>query len=272
VRNLWVKYKDNSNWIIKDISFEAKEGELILIAGESGSGKSTLARAIAGLIPFLFPGTVKGFISVYGKNPLKNGVQSLAGLLSFVGQNPEMFISTLKVFDEIAFPLMNLGVPREEILRRIYEITELLGLRNLLDRLTPELSAGQLQRVALASALVTNPKILILDEPLARLDKKSAIFVASLLRRLADNGKIIIVFEHHLDEILPFSNRVIVIKDGRIIAEGKSLEIIKYLLDVDIPEISEAFVPLYKNKVVSKIPITVKEAVKLIDHAKERLV
>jgi len=268
VKNLSVRYWGASDYALKNISFTARPGELVLIAGPSGSGKTTLAHTIAGFIPFFYKADVLGEVLIFGKNPVKEGIKALLGLVSFVGQDPEMFTTSLTVFEEIALPLINLGYPKDLILKRVHEISRMLRIDNLLNKLITELSAGQLQKVSLASALAIDPKVLVLDEPLARLDKLTAKSVSILLRKIVENDKIVLVFEHHLDEVLPLADKVLVLKNGKKVCEGKPHDVIHYLRDVDVPEISESFLLAgFDNP-----PLTVDEAVKYYDSIKKRMV
>ena len=268
VKNLRVRYRGSKRYALEDVSFNAKPGELVLVVGRSGSGKTTLARTISGLIPFFYPAVVEGEVWLFDKNPVKEGISHLAGLIGFIGQDPEMFVTSLTVFEEIALPLINLGYPKDYIVRRVKEIAEKLGIMNLLNKLTPELSAGQLQIVSIASALSSDPKVLVLDEPVARLDKRSSRYIARILREIADENKLVLVFEHHLDEILPLADRVILLNNGKKIIEGEPRKVVNYLTDVDIPEITEAF---YRSN-LDELPLNVEEAVKYYDSIKEHMV
>lgn len=268
VSNLYVRYKGEEFFALEDVSFSAKTGELVLIAGPSGSGKTTLARIIAGLIPHLYPAEVKGEVDIMGINPITQGISKLTGIVGFVSQTPEMFTTSIVVIEELAMSLINRGVPRDEIIEKVMRVAKWLGIEDLLNRSTFELSSGQMQKVTLASVLVDDPLVLVLDEPLARLDKKSCLEVARILRELANNGKLVLVFEHHLDEILPLADRVIVLNKGRIIANAKPRDVVKLLYNIDIPEISEAFL-LAKEDF---IPLTVDEAEKYVRSIKRRMV
>ena len=258
VHDLWVRYA-TGDWIIKGISFEAHQGELIVIAGPSGSGKSTLARTIAGFIPHFYDGEVKGEVDVFGNDPISMGIEKLIGLIGFFGQDPSLYTVTLNTESEIVYPLEIIGLSKEEIKRRLNYVAEALSIKHLIDRSLLELSSGELQKVVLASLIAMDSKILILDEPLARLDPISVRNISIILREIADEGKIVLVFEHHLDEILPLCDKVVVLNDGEITYYGDPKDSINHLKHIDIPEISEVF--LHIGKDFDTIPITVKEAV-----------
>jgi len=251
IDNLSVKYDNNSNFSLRNVNFSVKKGELVVIAGESGSGKSTLAQAILGLIPNFVNAEVTGQIH-YNNQVLSNiSRRKLIQTFGYVPQYPSDFTTSLLVEEEMAFPLENLRIESDEIKARIEDILQELEILNLKGRLITELSSGELQRVALATTLTLDPPILILDEPMARMDPKTEIRLASLLRKLADQSKMILAFEHHLDYLLPKADRVILLSEGQVTAKGKPKSILKALKDVDLPEISHLRIPQVNSAILS---------------------
>jgi energy-coupling factor transporter ATP-binding protein EcfA2 len=239
IKSLSVKYAFSNNYALKNVSFGGKSGELIIIAGKSGCGKSTLAQAILGIIPNIIKSEIEGSIHINGK-PLSNlNREQLIRNLGYVPQYPADYITSLLVEEEIAFPLENLTLPRYEIKKRIKFILNQLDISSLKYRLMTELSSGELQRVSLATALAGKPPILILDEPMARIDPKSEVKLASILRELTYQGHLILVFEHRLDYLLSYADRLILIEDGNVTHSGDPRNLINELKDVDLPEISE---------------------------------
>ncbi|MCF6278367.1 MAG: energy-coupling factor ABC transporter ATP-binding protein, partial [Anaerolineales bacterium] len=170
VQNLTFSYRDREETAIRDISFSANPGEILLVAGASGCGKTTLIRCINGLIPRSYKGKMTGRVLVHGEDthmwPLSRTSQQIGTVL----QDPERQILGTKVISEVAFGLENLGMPREEILVRAEEALRFLNIFSLRDRETFSLSGGEKQKVALAGVLAMRPSILLLDEPLASLD------------------------------------------------------------------------------------------------------
>jgi len=261
LEGLSVRYPKQKRPALNNVSLRLNEPGLYLFTGRSGSGKSTLARVLFGLIPHIFHAEVEGKVSILGINPIESGPISLAGKVGFVAQNPEMFLSSILVRDEIVSALSNLAVPREEMIRTLKYLTKELELRNLLDKATLELSAGQMQKVAIASSLALDPDILILDEPFARLDNYNSNIILKILMKISSR-KMVLVFEHHLDLILPFAKQVFVLDKGNLIFKGDLKSALRHLIEVDLPEITESFLALNDN--LEDIPLTVKDALEVI--------
>ncbi len=268
---LSVRYPKQKKRALNEITFRIEDPGIYLFTGRSGSGKSTLARTLFGLIPHIFYADVEGEINILGTNPIKSGPLSLAGKVGFVAQNPEMFISSILVRNEIVSSLSNLGAPRKKMIATLEKLSIQLGLTDLLDKSTLELSSGQMQKVAIASALALDPYILILDEPFARLDYYNSKIILEILMKIS-RSKIVLVFEHHLDLILPLAKKVFILDKGSLIFEGSSGEAVRNLANVDLPEITEAFLILGDR--LRDIPLTIKDALEVIknNRAKEGLV
>lgn len=267
VRNLWTKYEGGKEWILKGVNFEATPGEFIVVGGKSGSGKTTLARCLLGLFPSFYDGEVKGEIDVFGRDPFE-GPNNVFGTVGFVSQQPKYYTVAVSVREELILPLENLGLSRKEILTRVENTSERLKIEDLLEEPTTEISAGELQKVAIASALSMKPKVLVLDEPMARLDRHSMIVVAQILKKLAEEKITIIIFEHHLDEVLPLADRIFMLKNGKMRELTSSKDLLQLFQEVDLPEISETFLNLRKQEKVKEVPITTERAIEIL---KERV-
>src|SRR5690349_21912737 len=202
VDNLSFRYRTRPELAIENISFELKEGELLLIAGSSGCGKTTLARCINGLIPRSYGGERSGGVFLHGKEIAAMKIPEMAQIVGTLLQDPERQIVASNVYNEIAFGPENLGLPRAEILVRVDSALKRLGIEYLRDRETFNLSGGEKQKVALAGLLAMNPSILLLDEPLASLDPASAYEALDVFRSLADEGRTIVLIEHRVEDAL----------------------------------------------------------------------
>jgi len=202
VEDLSFRYRERDELAIRSISFEVGPGKVLLIAGASGCGKTTLIRCINGLIPRSYKGELSGRVLLQGQETAGMPLSHISQIVGTVLQDPERQILGAHVFTELAFGLENLGIPREEIVRRVDETLEYLGIAHLKDRETFYLSGGEKQKVAVAGTLVMQPSILLLDEPLASLDPASAEEALLLFRRLADEGRTVLIIEHRVEDVL----------------------------------------------------------------------
>src|ERR1700690_1259793 len=188
VENLTFRYRDRQTAAIKDLSFTANSGEILLVAGASGCGKTTLIRILNGLIPRSYKGELTGRALIFGEETITWKLSQISQKVGTVLQDPERQILGTKVLNEVAFGLENLGLPRAEIFQRVDEALVFLKISDLRNRETFNLSGGEKQKVALAGVLAMRPSILLLDEPLASLDPASAQDSLDMVRKLADEG------------------------------------------------------------------------------------
>jgi energy-coupling factor transport system ATP-binding protein len=217
VENLTFRYRDRTDPAIQDMALEIHPGELVLVAGASGCGKTTLARCINGLIPRSYKGELKGRILINGQDTASLSLARISEMVGTVLQDPERQILGSRVLNEVAFGLENLGLPREEIVRRVDEGIQHLRIAHLRDRETFHLSGGEKQKVALAGVLAMRPRLLILDEPLASLDPASAQEALALVRRLVDEGMAVMMVEHRVEDVLRIApDCVVLMKEGRV--------------------------------------------------------
>ena len=214
------RYATRREWAVRDASFRIAPGERVLLLGPSGSGKSTLLHGLAGVLGGDDEGEQTGELAVGGEPAAR--VRGRAGM---VLQDPDSQAILARVGDDVAFGCENLGVPREEIWRRVRDALEAVGLEVALDRSTSALSGGQKQRLALAGVLAMRPGVVLLDEPTANLDPDGVIEVRDAVRRVLDaTGATLVVVEHRLDAWLPLVDRVLVLGNGAdgsgVIADG----------------------------------------------------
>ncbi len=223
VEKLSCRYETRKEPALQDISFSAQAGQIVLIAGTSGSGKTTLLRCINGLIPRSYKAELSGRVLLYGEEPGDKLLAEVSQVVGTVLQDPERQILGAFVQNEVAFGLENLGVPREEIVSRIRETLDYLGIYHLRNRQTFSLSGGEKQKVALAGVMVMRPGILALDEPLANLDPASAQEALAMIRRLADEGKTILIIEHRVEDVLSLEpDLVMLMEEGRVTYMGSA--------------------------------------------------
>ncbi|MCA9965174.1 MAG: ABC transporter ATP-binding protein [Anaerolineales bacterium] len=221
IRDLTFTYRIREEPAIHNINLELHPGELMLMVGASGSGKSTIMRAINGLIPRTYRGTMEGSINLFGKDVNEHSMAELSQTVGTLLQDPERQIVTSKVLNEVAFGLENLALPREEILQRVDETLGYLNILKLRERETFRLSGGEKQIVGVAGVLAMRPRILLLDEPLASLDPASAHESLRIFRELANQGIAVLLVEHRVDDALAIDpDTVVYLEDGRIVYSG----------------------------------------------------
>ena len=221
IRDLTFTYRIREEPAIHNINLELHPGELMLMVGASGSGKSTIMRAINGLIPRTYRGTMEGSINLFGKDVNEHSMAELSQTVGTLLQDPERQIVTSKVLNEVAFGLENLALPREEILQRVDETLGYLNIMKLRERETFRLSGGEKQIVGVAGVLAMRPRILLLDEPLASLDPASAHESLRIFRELANQGIAVLLVEHRVDDALAIDpDTVVYLENGRIVYSG----------------------------------------------------
>lgn len=273
LKNVSFKYELQEEKTIKNLDLYVKQGEFVGIIGKNGSGKTTLCNIIRGIIPDFVQGTITGSISIDNKNINDIERGEMAELVGFVFQNPFSQISGIKktVFEEIAYGLENLGVPREEIRQRVTDVIKLLKIEDLQDKNPNELSGGQSQRVAIASIIVMNPKVLIFDEPTSQLDPLGTEEIFNILKLLKSQNKTIILVEHKIDLIAEYADRVVVMDDGEIIFNGETHEVLSNdkieQHNVSMPIVSKLAYKLNEEKLefFKNIPITLDECKKELE-------
>lgn len=257
-KDLTYIYPDTTQPAVDGINIEISEGEMVLLVGPSGCGKSSLLKIFAGLIPSFYGGTVKGQVH-YRDTDILYLNKPLASKVGMLFQDPEKQLVLTDVRSEIVFGMENTGVDTGTMRRRLAETLDFMGIGNAIKRKTGQLSAGEKQKVALASILAMNPDILLLDEPTSQVDPISAEEILGVIRKTAeDTGKTIVMAEHKLERCLHLADRVAAMKDGRLEFLGGAEEYCRWAEKSKygfIPPIPRLFSGLDMNE----IPITVKQ-------------
>ena len=226
VCDLSVHYLGRQEWILRQVSFDQLAGKVTAVIGPSGCGKTTLVRALCGLVPHCLASEYSGSLQLAGTEIADASVQLISGHIAYVGQNPDAAVVTRTVHDDVAFPLQNLCLPRDEISSRVVDALSSVGL---LDRIWDDpwmLSGGQRQRLAVAVALAMRPRLLVLDEPTSTIDPAGQRDFYTLVAGLVAGGMGVVVIDHDLDPVLPIVDQVLALDaDGRIIACGPPGEV-----------------------------------------------
>ncbi len=223
VDNLTVYYGQQR--VLGGLSLSIRPGEFVLVTGPSGSGKSTLLRALAGLIPHASSARMEGRVVVDGLDTQEHSLPILAGHVGLVFQNPATQLFCLRVEEEVAFGPRNLGLPSDEVARRVEWAIGATGLGHLRGRRVNTLSDGEKQRLAIAAVLAMAPRILILDEPTSNLDMVGTRQVLSTLERLRHGSATVVIAEHKTGEVGRLADRVLILEQGRPVADGSPAEV-----------------------------------------------
>lgn len=263
IKDLNFKYSLGTNLVLKDINLEVEQGDFVVICGDSGCGKSTLIKHLKKeLIPY---GSYSGEVLLNDKDIREMSLHESATSIGYVMQNPENQIVTDKVWHELAFGLENIGTPLPIMRRKVAEIANYFGIQSLFRQNTASLSGGQKQLINLASTLLLQPNILILDEPTSQLDPVVATeFIQTLKKINEEFFTTIIIVEHRLEELMKCANMVVVMDDGQIIAQGDPTDISNELKKVNPLHPVFKALPISMRvastlDVVSPMPLNIKE-------------
>ena len=260
VEGLTYSYPHAERKALFEVSIQLDRGEFAVLAGRSTSGKSTLLRAACGLIPHFHGGEISGEVKVAGRNAIESGPGELAAVVGYVAQDPETQIVSTTVKAEIELPLEMRGDPPTARSRAVEEVALALAIPHLLDRSVETLSGGELQRVALAAALVTRPSLVLLDEPTSQLDPVAGDELIWLLRRLNEEwGVTILLAEHRLERCLAAADRVLSIDSGALCFDGSPRDFLTWSRDFD-PALTTPSARLFSLAGIDPLPVGVRDA------------
>ncbi|MGQ9759001.1 MAG: energy-coupling factor ABC transporter ATP-binding protein [Candidatus Methanomethylicaceae archaeon] len=264
VRNVAYAYTGGIN-ALSGISFEVMQGEMLGLLGPNGAGKSTLILLMAGLLK---PNT--GTIEIFGEDTSSKQFDPMRSKIGLVFQDPDDQLFNNTVFDDVAYGPRNLGLNEEEIEKRTEEILKTLGISHLANRSPYRLSLGEKKKVAIATALVLNPEILLLDEPTANLDPRSKVEIIRLLRDLNRQGVTIILATHDVEILPEVSERVILLNQGKIIGKGFTAEILQdeqllKEISMETTLLTRLFLRLKAKGFLEEMPSNLEEAITILE-------
>lgn len=279
VENLRYQYPHAEKLALDGITFSVERGEFIGIIGENGAGKSTLSQALIGLVPQFYKGAYGGKVIVNGKEAGNTPVAQMCGNVGLVFQNPFNQLSGAKdtVYDEVAFGMQNLGVPRAEMHKRAEEALKLLDIWQYRERNPFDLSGGQMQRVAIASVLVMRPDVMVLDEPTSQLDPEGSEEVFRAVEKLTKSGITILMIEQKIEKLAAYCSRILLLHQGKQIAFDTPQKIFSMENLEDYGVQAPAFTRICRAENVTlpdgTYPVTVEEAVGVMQakHASSEL-
>ncbi len=260
VNGLGYTYPHAATPALVDVSFEVAPGEFVLLAGRSASGKSTLLKAACGLVPHFHGGEIEGEVRVADLDAIASGPGELAAAVGYLAQDPETQVVSTTVVAEIELPLEMRGDEPADRARAVEEVALALAIPHLLDRAVDTLSGGELQRVALAAALVTRPRLILLDEPTSQLDPVAGDELIWLLRRLNEEwGVAVLLAEHRLERCLAAADRVVAMEAGGIAFDGAPAEFLAWAQSAD-PALETPAARLFSLAGIDPLPVGVRAA------------
>ncbi len=272
VKNLTFSYEKDSPLVLKGVNLEIAEGSFTAVLGHNGSGKSTLAKHFNGI---LLPsgGTVYACgIDTADESKLID-IRKNVGM---VFQNPDNQLIATVVDEDVAFALENLGVPHDEMVRRVDEALDAVGMGEYKHHAPHRLSGGQKQRVAIAGIIAMKPRCIIMDEPTAMLDPKGRKEVMATIKRLRDENNVtVVLITHYMDEAV-LADRVIVMDEGRVLVDGTPEYVFQnvgllHSVSLDVPQAAELMYKLRAHDI--KVPISVlneNDCVKILSQILEK--
>ena len=260
IEGLSYTYSGAGNPSLSGVSLRIDAGEFVVLAGRSGSGKTSLMRAGCGLVPHFHGGEIEGMARVAGRDTRESGPGELADVVGYVAQDPESQIISTTVASELDLPLQFRGDHPAERARSVEEVALALNIPHLLGRTVATLSGGELQRVALAVALVTRPPLILLDEPTSQLDPVAGDELIWLLRRLNEEwGVAVVLAEHRIERCLAAADRVVVMDRGRVGFDGTPQDFLGYSVNSQ-PALSSPAARMFSLAGIDPLPVGVRDA------------
>ena len=256
--DLWFSYGEG--WALKGVSLEIPEGEIVAVVGPNGSGKTTFAKHLIGLLK-----PTRGRVLVYGEDTREKSVAELSRLVGYVFQNPNHQIFSETVYDEVAFGPRNLGFEEARVKELVESSLKLVGLEGKGEERPYMLSMGEKERLAIASVLAMDPRLLILDEPTIGQDRSTMSKLIEVVKRLKGEGRTVLLISHDIDLVYEHSDYVIVFKGGEVVSEGKVAEVLSdpeltAKASLSLPKLAE----LARLLGLDRLPSSVEDAVEVL--------
>lgn len=228
LKNISYQYPLEEKETIHNLSFDFKKGHVYGLIGANESGKTTICNIIRGFIPELYKGKLTGEIMIKGRPINDYNIGELATIIGYSFQNPFTQLSGVKetVYEEIAYGMENIGVPRNEMITKVNELVDIFQLNDLIDKNPYQLSGGQKQRVAIASIIALDPEVIILDEPTSQLDPKSSEDIFEILQLLKSQDKTVILVEHKVDLLAEYCDEILLMNQGQLVMTGPTQDIL----------------------------------------------
>jgi energy-coupling factor transport system ATP-binding protein len=259
VEDLWFAYP-GGDWVLKGVNLTVRSGEMVGLIGQNGSGKTTLAQTIMGILK---PG--RGRILLFGKDVTSQDLMERAVTVGYVFQNPDYQIFTKSVYEEIAYGLRARGMGEEGVRKRVEEVAKMVGLSALLDEDPFFLPKAHRQRVAVASVLALNPKVVILDEPSTGLSPGETRALMDLARELNRRGTTFIIITHEMWVVAEYCNRVVLMSDGNVVLDAPTRKAFSMGDFIRKHEIEPPAVTEISRRLLGTTYLTVREFVESVE-------
>ncbi|MCG7317082.1 energy-coupling factor ABC transporter ATP-binding protein [Brevibacillus laterosporus] len=219
INQLKYRYPMSEQLALDGVSMTVQRGEFLGVIGQNRAGKSTFCQALTGLVPHFYKGAYGGSVLIDGTDVGKEGIDETIRKVGIVFQNPftQVTGAKLTVYEEIAFGLEHLGVPRQQMIERIDHVLHLLDIEECKDRAPFDLSGGQMQRMAIASVIAMRPQVIVLDEPTSQLDPQGSEEVFLAIQSLSKEGMTVILAEHKMEKLAVYADRIALFHQGKLI-------------------------------------------------------
>ena len=261
-----VTYAGATEPVLRHVDLHLPEGEMVLVIGRTGAGKSTLLGAVNGFVPHFTGGTLRGRVTVAGRDTRTHPPRELADVVGVVGQDPLAGFVTDFVEEELAYGMEQLAVPPDVMRKRVEETLDLLGIADLRDRPLRSLSGGQQQRVAIGAVLAAHPAVLVLDEPTSALDPTAAEEVlANITRLVHDLGTTVLLAEHRLERVVQYADRIVEVRPDGTVRDGAPGEVLRD------SAVAPPVVALGRLAGWSPLPLSVRDARRAAEPLRRRL-
>lgn len=219
VKNFSFIYNQTTQKVLNNVNFCVEQGSFFCMIGSNGSGKSTLCNSLVGLIPHYFLGEISGEVWVDDIDVKKSNIGELSQKIGLVFQNPfnQLSYTAGTVAEELAYGLGNRGIPREEMVKKVEYVSQLMRIDHILSKNPLELSGGQVQRVAFGSTFILEPEILVLDECTTQLDPLGAEEIFKIIKKLNQSGITVIAVDHDMERVAKYADKVLVLNKGEVV-------------------------------------------------------
>ena len=225
VSDMSFRYREGASCAVADVNLRIPDGAFVGVTGPAGSGKSTLTYALNGIVPHCYPGDFYGSVRIDGVDTVDAGLSDISRLVGSVCQDIDSQMVASVVEDEVLYGMENFGVPKSEIESRLQRVLEEMGIVDLRDRTIDSLSGGQKQKVAIASVIALEPRVLVLDEPFESVDPVSSANLKDILIEYARTGGTVIISSHVMALVEKMCTHVAVINQGQVCAAGTVEEV-----------------------------------------------